>query len=411
METDRFKSMLSDKYRVLRRHLNEKTLRLCAAADARCIGRGGISIVAQAADLARNTIYTGLRELEETGTRRRRSFSFENRVRREGGGRKKLTETDSALLEALDHMVGPLTRGDPQSPLRWTCKSTTKLAKELLKQGHAVSQKTVWNLLDQVGYSMQSNRKRIEGTKHPDRDAQFQFISGRVEDFISRKQPVVSVDTKKKELIGNFKNVGQEWQKKGEPVDVNIHDFANPDLGKIIPYGVYDIAHNKGWIGVGITHDTAEFAVQTLRTWWHRMGIRMYPRAKELMIAADGGGSNGWRVRLWKIELQKLANDLNMTIHVCHFPPGTSKWNKIEHRMFCHITENWRGRPLISRAVVVNLISSTRTETGLHVEAILDKRRYDTGIKIPDEEMSKLSIEPYQFHGDWNYRVKAAKIS
>jgi len=411
MNADCFEHRLSDKYRILKRHLNEKTFRLCAAADARCLGRGGISSVAKASGLARNTIYAGIEELEAASILWKQPFSHEGKIRKEGGGRKKLTETDLKLLEALDHIVDPITRGDPQSPLRWTCKSTTKLAKELVKQGHRVSQKTVWSLLDQLGYSMQSNRKRFDGAKHPDRDAQFHFIAERVQDFINRKQPVISVDTKKKELVGNFKNSGREWQNKGDPVEVNIHDFADPKLGKVIPYGVYDIAHNKGWVSVGITHDTAEFAVQTIRTWWHRMGRRMYPKAKELLITADGGGSNGWRIRLWKVELQNLACDLKMAIHVCHFPPGTSKWNKIEHRMFCHITENWRGRPLDSRAVVVNLISSTSTEAGLHIKAVLDDRTYATGIKVTDEEMSNLAIKPYRFHGDWNYKIKPTPIS
>jgi hypothetical protein len=293
------------------------------------------------------------------------------------------------------------------SPLRWTCKSTTKLAKELARQGHRVSQKTVWSLLDRLGYSMQSNRKRFEGASHPDRDAQFRHIARRVSQFIRRRQPVISVDTKKKELVGNFKNSGQEWESKGQPVEVAMHDFADPLQGKVIPYGVYDIAHNRGWVSVGITHDTAQFAAQTIRTWWRRMGRRLYPQAKDLLITADGGGSNGCRVRLWKVALQQLANDLRMTIHVCHFPPGTSKWNKIEHRMFCHITENWRARPLISHAVVVELIANTRTDKGLVIKAALDEQAYKTGIKVEPDALAHLRFVPDPFHGEWNYKIKA----
>ena len=404
MVTNEYKHMLNEKYEALNNCLNERSLRLCAAADARCLGRGGISIVAQASRLARNTIYTGMRELKST--RQETGVAVGERIRKAGGGRKRVTESDPQLWQALDALVDPVTRGDPESPLRWTCKSTTKLAEELNSQGHRVSQKTVWSLLVERGYSRQSNRKRFEGAEHPDRDAQFQFIAEQAKDFIRRGQPVISVDTKKKELVGNFKNSGREWEPQGHPPEVNMHDFADPDLGKVIPYGVYDLADNQGWVSVGITHDTAEFAVQTIRTWWQRMGCHRYPSARELLITADGGGSNGHRVRLWKVELQKLADDLHLTIHVCHFPPATSKWNKIEHRMFCHITENWRGRPLLSRAAVVDLIANTTTKTGLKICAALDKRAYDTGIKVAPETMSRLAIEPYQFHGDWNYKLK-----
>jgi hypothetical protein len=312
-------------------------------------------------------------------------------------------------LEDLDKLVDPITRGDPESPLRWTCKSTTKLAKELRAKGHQVSQRTVWTLLDQLGYSMQSNRKTLEGSENPDRDEQFHYIANKVQQFQETSLPVISVDTKKKELIGRFKNAGREWQKKGEPEEVNVHDFADKELGKIVPYGVYDLTHNQGWVSIGINHDTAEFAVATIRRWWKRMGHRLYPDATELLITADGGGSNGSRVRLWKIELQKLADELNMTIHVCHFPPGTSKWNKIEHRMFCHISENWRGRPLESQAVVVNLIANTRTEKGLEIQAELDEALYSTGIKIPDKYMASLFIQRDEFHGEWNYRIGPRK--
>jgi transposase len=406
MDADTFSSMLAEKYRMLRYHLNEKALRLCAAADARSLGHGGIITVAKACKLARNTIYAGIHELE-TESQAGFDTTESSRIRKAGGGRKQLIKSNPQLLVALDRMVDPVTRGDPMSPLRWTCKSTTKLAEQLCQKGHRVSQRTVWNLLDELGYSMQSNRKRFEGTDHPDRNAQFQFIADKVQDFIQHGQPVISVDTKKKELVGDFKNYGKEWEKKGCPKDVKMHDFVDPALGKAIPYGVYDIANNKGWVSVGITHDTAEFAVNTIGTWWQSMGCKAHPHAKELLITADGGGSNGWRVRLWKVELQKLANRLNKTIHVCHFPPGTSKWNKIEHRMFCHITENWRARPLESRAVVVNLIANTTTKKGLKIEATLDENEYEIGKKVTDKQMIELAIEACVFHGEWNYKIKA----
>jgi transposase len=410
MDTEPFATMLSQKYQILRRHLNEKALRLCAAADARCLGHGGIATVAKACKLSRNTVYVGIRELSEDNGDQAKSKSEElgsTRIRKSGGGRKRLAHSDPQLLTALDRMVDPVTRGDPMSALRWTCKSTTKLTEELCKKGHRVSQRSVWNLLDELGYSMQSNRKRFEGTDHPDRNAQFQFIAEKVQSFIQRNQPVISVDTKKKELVGNFKNNGAEWEKEGQPTEVNMHDFADKELGKTIPYGVYDIAKNKGWVSVGITHDTAEFAVNTILSWWQSMGRRTYPHAKELLITADGGGSNGWRVRLWKLELQRLANRLKKTIHVCHFPPGTSKWNKIEHRMFCHITENWRARPLQSRAVVVDCIANTTTRKGLRIRAALDETEYETGKKVSDDKMETLAIKEDSFHGEWNYRMCA----
>jgi hypothetical protein len=309
------------------------------------------------------------------------------------------------VLQELEKLVSPVTRGDPESPLRWTCKSTTKLTKELQERGFQVSQHTVWMLLDELGYSMQSNRKTREGVEHPDRNKQFLYIAKKVEGFQELNLPVISVDTKKKELIGRFKNAGKEWEPKGCPEEVNMHDFADKELGKAVPYGVYDLTYNQGWVSVGINHDTAEFAVSTIRRWWKQMGSMLYPESKELLITADGGGSNGSRVRLWKVEIQKLAQEMKMTIHVSHFPPGTSKWNKIEHRMFSHITENWRGRPLESHAVIVNLISNTHTEKGLIIEAELDKTLYKTGIKIPDEEMKALSITYDDFHGDWNYKI------
>ena len=399
---------LRTKYKILFERLDERSFRLCLASDALTLGHGGISQVARAAGVSRTTIHAGLRELRAPAPSTYPEVTLDKgtcRVRRPGGGRKPLPETDDTLLEDLNGLLDPITRGDPMSPLRWTCKSTTKLAAQLRAHGHEVSQATVWRLLDKLGYSMQSNRKTREGSDHPDRDAQFEFINATAKEFLAHGSPVISVDTKKKELIGPFKNAGKEWQKKGEPIEVNMHDFADPALGKAIPYGVYDIARNEGWVSVGISHDTAQFAVEAIRQWWLRMGQHVYPAAPEILITADGGGSNGARVRLWKAELQRLADELGLRLHVRHFPPGTSKWNKIEHRMFCHITENWRGRPLISRMVVVELIASTRTAKGLEVHAELDEATYETGKTVTDEEMNSLAIERCDFHGEWNYSL------
>jgi len=384
--------------------LDERTRRLWAAVEARAIGRGGITRVAEATGLSRSTIRAGLNELDSP------SPVDDNRepharLRRRGGGRKPLIDHDPSLLEALEALVDPVTRGDPMGPLRWTCKSAARLATELQAQGYRVSERTINRLLHDSGYSLQSNRKTIEGRQHPDRDAQFQHINQRVKAFQRQRQPVVSVDTKKKELVGPFRNGGREWRPQGQPEPVNVHDFPDKELGKVIPYGVYDMANNTGWVSVGIDHDTAEFAVETLRRWWTRMGRLAYPRAKRLLITADGGGSNGSRNRLWKLELQRLADDLGLRISVCHFPPGTSKWNKIEHRMFCHITENWRGRPLVSREVVVNLIGHTTTKTGLEIHSELDETSYPTGRKVSDQQMERLSIKRDQFHGEWNYTL------
>lgn len=398
---------LEAKYRILAEQLDERSLRLCLAADAMALGWGGITRVAEAAGVSRTTVHAGIRELkspEASSAAREVGGKKKQRIRRPGGGRKRLEEVDPSLLTDLDSLLDPATRGDPMSPLRWTCKSTTKLAKELRAQGHEVSQSTVWRLLDKLGYSMQSNRKSREGTNRPDRNAQFEFIHDTAKEFLEQGRPVISVDTKKKELIGNYKNAGREWQRKGEPVLVNLHDFADRELGKVVPYGVYDIGRNEGWVSVGISHDTAEFATESIRRWWLRMGQPTYPNAAEILITADGGGSNGWRVRLWKLELQRLADALGLVVHVRHFPPGTSKWNKIEHRLFCHITENWRGRPLLSRVAVVELIAATTTEQGLRVQAELDEGTYDTGRKVTDEEMASLAIERCDFHGEWNYR-------
>ncbi len=395
------------KYQQLAPHLNEKTRRLWAATEAAALGRGGTSVVARATGLSRTTIHVAHTELRAMPL----AAEPTQQLRRRGGGRKLLSETDATLLTDLESLVEPTTRGDPESPLRWTCKSTAKLAEELHPLGHCVSQRTVYTLLGHLGYSLQSNRKTREGGTHPDRDAQFRHIAALVSRLQAAGQPVISVDTKKKELIGSFYNKGREWQPKGQPEQVNVYDFVDTDLGKAIPYGVYDLAANQGWVSVGIDHDTAEFAVATIRRWWCEMGRPLYPQATELLVTADGGGSNGSRVRLWKYELQKLADELGLTVHVCHFPPGTSKWNNIEHRMFCHISQNWRGRPLVSREVVVNLISQTTTDQGLAIQAGLDGNRYPTGAKVSDELFDTIVLERDVFHGDWNYRIKPRLIS
>ncbi len=384
--------------------LDERTRRLWAAVEARAIGRGGITRVAEATGLSQTTIRAGFRELDSRSTSDTHKATSE-RLRRPGGGRRALGAHAPRLLTALEVLVDPVTRGDPMGPLRWTCKSAARLATELHNQGYTVSERSINRLLHALGYSLQSNRKTIEGSHHPDRDAQFQHINRRVKAFHRQRQPVVSVDTKKKELIGRFRNGGREWSPKGQPEPVQVHDFPDKELGKVIPYGVYDMATNTGWVSVGVDHDTAAFAVETIRRWWRHMGSPAYPRAQRLLITADGGGSNGSRNRLWKMELQKLADDLRLRIAVCHFPPGTSKWNKIEHQMFCHITENWRGRPLVSREVVVNLIGHTTTRTGLEIHAELNENRYPTGREVTEQQMESLSLKRDKFHGEWNYAL------
>jgi len=378
--------------------LNERTRRCWAATEAHALGYGGISVVAEAMGIARGTIHAGLTEVQGRGT-----AVVPQRIRSFGGGRQHLTTKDPTLVEALNELVEPTTRGDPESPLRWTCKSTTNLAQELARAGHSISQRSVCTLLHAQQYSLQANRKTREGKQHPDRDAQFQYINARVKQFQRAKQPVLSVDAKKKELVGNFKMPGRAWQAKGRPEKVNVHDFPDPELGKVIPYGVYDLAANAGWVNVGIDHDTAEFAVESIRRWWTHMGHARYPHAKKLLVTADCGGSNSSRTRLWKVAVQHLADDLQRPIYVCHFPPGTSKWNKIEHRLFCFITQNWRGRPLLSRAMVVNLIARTTTRHGLTVRAMLDEQSYETGKKVADSELAALKLKPQPFHGEWNY--------
>ena len=393
---------LRRKYRTLRVEMDERGRRQWAAVEARELGWGGITTVARATALSRTTIAAGLRELDLPARQRAAEAA---RVRRPGGGRRPLTETDRGLMAALEALIEPATRGDPESPLLWTCKSTRRLADELTRRHHPVSVNTVAALLRQAGYSLQANRKTREGASHPDRNAQFEHINTSVRSFHDRGQPAISVDAKKKELVGDFKNAGREWHPRGQPEEVRVHDFIDKTRGKAIPYGVYDILNNQGWVSVGIDHDTAQFAVNSIRTWWKKMGRRRFPQARQLLITADGGGSNSHRSRLWQVSLQKLADELSLKLVVCHFPPGTSKWNKIEHRLFSFITRNWRGRPLVSHQTVVNLIAATTTKTGLVVKAALDTHTYHTGVKVTDEELAGLRLAPHSFHGEWNYTV------
>ena len=383
---------------------DEQTRRLWAAAEAQVLGRSGVSLVARATGLSRTTIHQGLKDLVELHETKAQGRT--KRIRAEGGGRKPIDEYDPTLRRDLELLVAPLTRGDPESPLRWTCKSTRQLAAALIDQGHVVGRQKVADLLAELGYSLQANRKTKEGSAdHPDRDQQFNNINDQAIAFQQRRQPVISVDTKKKELVGEFKNGGQEWQPKGNPELVQGHDFPDPKLGKANPYGVYDQQANVGWVSVGTDHDTSEFAVESIRRWWNKMGRLRYPDATELMITADGGGSNGYRVRLWKVALQKFANESGLHISVCHFPPGTSKWNKIEHRMFSHISMNWRGKPLISHEVIVNLIGNTTTQGGLTINAELDTNIYPKGIRISDDELEAVNLTKAKFHGEWNYII------
>jgi hypothetical protein len=392
------------KFQLLEPLMTERMRRQWAACEAETLGRGGVRLVAQATGLSRTTIWAGRRELRQRLDRPQDDLTPE-RIRAMGGGRHFVEHDDPALLAALRDLIESSTRGDPQSPLCWTSKSTRKLAEELCGQGHAVSHVTVAAILYDLGYSLQANRKTKEGQDHPDRDAQFEYINQQVLAFQRRGQPVVSVDAKKKELVGDFRNPGREWHRRGRPEEVRAKDFPDKQLGKAIPEGVYDQGRNEGWVSVGVDHDTAEFAVASIRRWWEEMGSAVYPKARRLLITADAGGSNSYRSRLWKVRLQDLANDLGLRISVCHFPPGTSKWNKIEHRMFCHITKNWRGKPLRSRGIVVNLIGHTTTKTGLKIQAELDTNTYRTGIKVSDEELAAIRLEKGSFHGEWNYTI------
>jgi len=392
-------TQIKQRYEAIAPYLTERARRIWSGAEALAVGRGGARLVCEATGISRVTIAKGKQNIQA-------GIGVEpQRIRQRGGGRKKLTEQDGEVLKDLDGLIDPCTRGDPESPLRWTCKSTYKIAQALQEKGHAISQRSVYALLKELGYSLQANRKIEEGADHPDRDAQFQHINRLVKRVQARAQPVISVDTKKKENLGNFANAGHEWERQGKPRTVNTYDFPDKDKGKACPYGVFDMAHNEGWMNVGISHDTAEFAVESIRRWWKRMGKLRYPRATELLITADGGGSNGYRTRLWKREIQNLANELGLRIRVCHFPPGTSKWNKIEHRMFSFVTKNWRGRPLDSLATIVNLIADTTTDTGLRIEADIDDKAYEKGIAVSDQEMESFNIKRDKFHGEWNYTV------
>jgi hypothetical protein len=390
------------KYRSLKPEMDERLRRQWAAAEARDVGWGGITTVAEATGMSRTTITVGLGELTLPEDERLLEAS---RVRRPGGGRKSLTDADPGLRAALEALIEPTTRGDPESPLRWTCKSTRLLADELTRQHHPVRARTVAKLLREADYSLQANRKTREGSSHPDRNAQFEYISASVQRFLKRGQPAISVDAKKRENVGDFKNGGREWFPKGTPEEVRVYDFLIKSLGKAALYGVYDLLHNQGWMSVGIDHDTAQFAVNSIRRWWHEMGQPRFPRARELLITADGGGSNSHRTRLWKVSLQELADELGIRLFVCHFPPGTSKWNKIEHRLFSFITKNWRARPLVSLEVIINLIANTTTRTGLLVKAALDTNRYPTKIKVTDEQLERVRLKRHDFHGEWNYTL------
>ena len=407
MQTD---SPIGQRWKLMRDHLDERQRRALAAAEAKVIGRGGVSQVAAATGLARGTIMAGMEEFEGTSNEflPGAQLAPPAATRRAGGGRKPLTQKDPTLVADLLELVEPTTRGDPESPLRWSCKSLRELAVELQKLDHVVSHVVVGQLLKSEGFSLQGNAKVIEGNQSPDRNAQFEHINATVSTAIARGQPVISVDTKKKELVGQFKNAGKEWRPAGDPEQVKVHDFVDPELGRASPYGVYDIAANQGWVSVGTDNDTAAFAVQTIRRWWYAMGKLRYPKARELTITADGGGSNGHRVRLWKLELGRLAQETGLSIRVCHFPPGTSKWNKIEHRMFSFITMHWRGQPLVSHEVIVNLIAGTKTRSGLTVHAELDANSYPKGLVVTDADLATVRIEPDKFHGDWNYRLRPA---
>jgi Rhodopirellula transposase DDE domain len=435
-------SDIQRRFRALSPFLDERMRRLVAAVESEAIGYGGVSAVARATGVSRRAITAGLKEL----TRRKRARSMppaQSRIRRQGAGRKRTADKDPSLLEDLDLLVDPATRGDPESPLRWTCKSVRRLAEELQRAGHAVSYQTVAELLHAMEYSLQANQKTLEGSQHADRDEQFEHINRKAQRYLKQSQPVISVDTKKRELVGDFKNAGREWQAKGNPEPVRVHDFAirEPDKGKVAPYGVYDLGRNVGWVksrsaaprrfpmvkscvspgrcrgttswgclpnrisSVGVDHDTAAFAVESIRRWWRWMGRASYPKATRLLITADSGGSNGARVRLWKWELQQLADETGLEIAVCHFPPGTSKWNKIEHRLFSFISQNWRGKPLISHEVIINLIAATTSKTGLAVKSDLDRNVYPAGVKVSDEQMAELRLRRDPFHGDWNYSL------
>lgn len=395
---------IRERFLKLKGSLTERARRLFAASEAIAFGYGGIASAARATGMAPSVIGMGVREVLaiEAGTAPKLPPT---RSRRPGGGRKKTTEKDPTLLPDLKALVEATTRGDPQSPLLWTARSQRNLVEALKKQGHQTSMKMVSRLLKELGYSLQANRKRLEGAQHPDRNTQFEYINEMIRRQFEANEPVISVDTKKKELVGPYKNGGRELRAQGDAEEVNVHDFANKEKGKVAPYGVYDLHQNEAWVSVGISHDTAEFAVQTIRTWWNEMGAPRYPNATSLLITADGGGSNGYRLRLWKLELQGLVDELRFPLTVCHLPPGTSKWNKIEHRLFSFITQNWRGKPLVTHQVIVSLIAATKTKTGLAVRSRLDDRIYPKGRRVSDKQLALVDLEPHAFHGEWNYTI------
>lgn len=401
---------LEEKYNLLFPHLDEKTKRMVCAADAKAIGHGGVTQVKNASGLSRMTINKGKKELESNFTEEDTSGKSTKRIRREGGGRKKLTEKHESLIRDLESLVDPYTRGDPENPLKWTTKSLRKLQNELQAKSYQISYVKIKDLLSEMGYSLQSQAKVREGKNHPDRDSQFRYINNKAKEFLQSAKPVISVDTKKKELVGDFKNGSREYRPKGDPIKTNAYDFPSQSLGKAIPYGVYDVGENKGWVSIGKDKDTAMFAVNSIRNWWYKMGKPLYEKTDHLLITADNGGSNGSRNKLWKKCLQEFANETGLNITMCHFPPGTSKWNKIEHRLFSFITMNWRGHQLVAYQTIVNLIKSVKTNKGLKVEAELDENEYEKGIKVSDKEMKSLNIEPHDFHGDWNYTIKPNKL-
>jgi DNA-binding phage protein len=398
-DREALKAQVQRRYELMTPYLNEQLRRAWAAAEALTLGRGGNTIVAEAIGISRTTLTKAKHDVLSSTT-------VPSRQRRPGGGRKFLVEMDEGLLDALDALIDPSTRGDPESPLRWTCKSTYQLAAALSEQGHPIRQRTVYRLLEALGYSLQANRKPQEGADPPDRDAQCLFIYRQVQRYQGKKFPVISVDTKKKENLGNLAQPGREWEPQGRPTKVQTYTFPDPQRGHVRPYGIYDLSRNEGWVNVGISRDTAQFAVESIRRWWHRMGHERYPQARDLLITADGGGSNGYRTRFWKAELQRLANELHLAIRVCHFPPGTRKWNKIEHRLCSFISKNWRGHPLDSVATVVNLIANTKTDRGLYIETSIDETVYEKGIEVPDDEFAALHLTREKFHGEWNYVIK-----
>jgi hypothetical protein len=389
---------LAAMFAVLAPHLDERQRRLLAGAQARALGHGGIAAAARASGMSRSTVRIGTTEIDQ-------GPELTRRARRPGAGRPQATDRDPGLLAALDALVEPTARGDPMSPLRWTCTSTHNLADALTAQGHPASARTVAELLVGMGYSLQATSKQVEGAQHPDRDGQFRYLNEQARAHLAARQPVISVDTKKKEVVGNLANKGRAWQPRGDPVRVDVHDFPDPTVGKAIPYGVYDLGADTGWVSVGDDHDTAAFAVATIRRWWEMVGAQAYPQANRLLVTADAGGSNGYRSRLWKVELGKLAAETGLQVTVCHFPPGTSKWNRIEHRLFAHISMNWRGRPLVSHEVIVDLIGATTTRTGLKVQAARDRGRYPTGVKVSDAELAAVPLTGHAWHGEWNYTI------